>query len=97
MNKLDELHQRYYAAMHGVQAGVSLDIEDDPSSAEPKHLRVGFNSAFVNEAAIVRLLIDKGLCTEVEYWEHLVAEAEAERTRYETKISKRFGAKVTLR
>lgn len=95
---------RYHAALHAMQSGVLAEITHDervnvPINSRdtgPKHLRVGVNSAMVTDAALARLLMDKGIITELEYVEALALAAEAERTRYETHLTKLYGAKITL-
>lgn len=94
--ELEALNARYLAAMHAVQSGVAMDLQHDPASGTPKHLRVGVNSALVNQAALVRLLITKGLITEMEYMTALAEEAEAEQRRYEELLSKRHGGNIRL-
>jgi hypothetical protein len=104
VTKRDDLQRRYEAAAHAVQAGVGMELADDErhgntnSSASPKQLRTGVNMAMVSHGALVRLLIDKGLFTEEEYFEELVKGAEAEKTAYEERLSARYGGrtKITL-
>jgi hypothetical protein len=89
----------YLTALHGMQAGVALDIERagvDGAGANPKHLRVGINSGAVTAAAIAGLLIAKGVFTMEEYQEALTKEANAEVERYEQLLSSALGTKVTL-
>lgn len=87
----------YDAAMHAMQTGVAYDLKRDPSSGTPKHLRVGVNSALVNDAALVRVLVAKGVFTMEEYLEALRLEACREVDRYEARLSEGLAAKVTLR
>jgi 3-deoxy-D-manno-octulosonic-acid transferase len=86
--------QRYLDAMHAVQTGVDYEQQRHPDT--PKHLRVGINSALITASAIARLLIDKGVFTEEEYWAKLVVVAEEEKTEYEKRLSERYGIKVDL-
>lgn len=88
----------YEAAMHGVQTGIAYKIEmaPDEAGASPKHLRVGIDSAMVSDAALVRLLVKKGLITHEEYMEELTLEANRELERYEEWFRAR-GMRVTLR
>lgn len=80
--------QRYLEAAHGMQAGVAAVMGlGDSSETTPKHLRVGINSAMCDHAALVRLLIAKGLFTEQEYAKEVADEMERERDRYELRIS----------
>ena len=87
----------YEAAMHGMQTGVKLELENDPSSASPKHLRVGVNSALINDAALVRLLVKKGLITSEEYAEEVRLEANRELDRYEHRLFNLYGRAIRLR
>ena len=97
--KLQELRARYSRAAHAMQTGVAHELPVDPSSGNPKHLRVGVNSALVSHGALVRLLLQKGLITEVEYMEALCEGMEDEVRRYEELIHTLFGGgptKITL-
>lgn len=85
------LQDRYHAACHAMQTGVSYDQEYNPKDKEPKHLRVGINVSLCDHTALVRLLMDKGLITELEYWQAVTAEMEREVERYTEKIKARLG------
>lgn len=87
----------YESALHGIQTGVAFEMERGVSATEPKHLRVGVNSALVNDAALVRLLVAKGLFTMEEYLEELRLEANRELDRYEDRILNEYNVKVILR
>lgn len=85
MTPPDEVTRRYLAALHGIQSAVAFEMEAGGTLAEPKHLRVGVDSAFVTDRAVMQLLLKKQIITEEEYAGALAdaAEAElAERTRY---------------
>lgn len=79
---------RYYAAMQAMQAGVKIThaAESGRGDTSPVHLRVGVNAAMCDHAALVRLLMAKGLFTIEEYNKYLADEMEAEKKRYEDKI-----------
>lgn len=82
----DDQRQRYEAAMHSMQTAVKYEIEikgENGAAADPKHLRVGINSAMADHAALVKLLLSKGVITEAEYYEAIVQGAEAEAQRYQ--------------
>jgi len=79
--------QRYLDAAHGMQSGVATMMARGDSQTDPKHLRVGINAAMCDHAALVRLLIAKGLFTQAEYTKELADEMERERDRYEREIS----------
>lgn len=80
-----------------MQSGVAMEMNYDSKSTEPKHLRVGVNSAMVESASLAELLINKGVITADEYLEAIAAGMEREAKRYETELSQRFGgANITL-
>lgn len=84
---------RYDAALHAMQSGVAAEMG---KPCEPKHLRVGVNSALVGNAAIARLLIEKGVITLDEYVAAEADEMERERDRYAERLSTQTGTNVTL-
>lgn len=89
---------RYLAASHVVQSGVAMEM-NIPSRAratEPKFLRVGVNSAMVDHAALVGLLVLKGIITDDEYMKAIADAMEAEKERYEKALSQHYGKKITL-
>jgi hypothetical protein len=79
-----------------MQSGVKMEMELGAAATEPKHLRVGVNSALVDSAALAELLIAKGLITEAEYLEAIAVGMEREARRYEQILSERTGTNVTL-
>ena len=60
MTDSDTNHRRYLRAAHAVQTGVGLELEHDPASGTPKHLRTGLNLSKAEHGALVRLLIARG-------------------------------------
>ncbi len=87
----------YHDACHAIQTGVALDHANGGTDGSPKHLRVGINLTKCDHAALVRLLIAKGVFTEREYLDTITDEANAEVGRYETALAAMLGKKVTLR
>lgn len=78
---------RYQRAMHAVQTGVALEMSMGLSNAhEPKHLRVGVNSAMIEHGALVHFLVRKGIMTWPEWFEILADAAEQEQHVYEENI-----------
>lgn len=94
--RIAKANERYAYALHGIQSGVSMEMELGGRETEPKHLRVGINSAMVGTAAMAKLLMAKGLFTLPEYLEALADQAEEERKEYEQRLSAVFGTQVTL-
>lgn len=87
----------YEEALHAMQSGVAMEHSlKGMSDASPKQIRVGINSAMVNDCALVRILIDKGLLTEAEYTEAVRREMILEVERYEARLSAQTGSQVTL-
>lgn len=72
----------YDKTLHAIQSAIAAKMAIDPSDASPKHLRVGVNSAMCDQAALARLLIDKGVITEQEYSSAVIAELHRELDRY---------------
>lgn len=87
---------RYHTALHAMQSGISYLMNNNKAMTEPKHLRVGINSGMVSDAALVKLLVAKGVITHVEIMEALATEAEAEKKRYEQELTTNLGRPVTL-
>jgi hypothetical protein len=81
----------YEQALHGIQTGIALEIERGSDCASPKHLRVGVNSAMCEHAALVRLLMAKGIFTEQEYAEAITDEFNRELERVEKNVNAQYG------
>ena len=87
---------RYMQNAHAMQSGVAMMMNYDTSSVEPKHLRVGVNSAMSDNAALVQLLIEKGILTKEEYEKAIADKMEEEKAFYEQKLSQVLNRPVTL-
>lgn len=67
MTEIDR--QRYIDDMHAIQTGIAMMIEHNATTGaryaeiEPKHLRVGINSAMIDTGALMALLVNKGFIT----------------------------------
>ena len=96
--RLEVLTLRWHAAAHAMQSGVAMEMNDPDraSSTEPKHLRVGINTALVDHGSLVRLLIAKGVITDVEYHQAITEGMEAEKESYERRLTEKHGRKITL-
>ena len=94
--------ERWLAASHAMQSGVAAEMQlaqdhgERHPSTEPKHLRVGINNALCDHAALVKLLIAKGLITEAEYLKAIADAMEEEKQFYEKRLSNIYGKPITL-
>lgn len=75
--RIEAARARYVAAGHAVQSAIGFSM-DASKITEPKHMRVGIDMTKADIGAITRLLVAKGICTDVELWEALAEGAEAE-------------------
>jgi hypothetical protein len=80
-----DLGLTYVQALHGMQSGVAYEmgLPDRGSATSAKHLRVGVNSAMIDTAAIVDLLVAKRVFTREEFMEQQRLVANEEVVRYE--------------
>jgi len=77
----------YTKRAHAMQSGVAMKMNYDASETSPKHLRVGVNSAMCDHAALVRLLLEKGIISQEEYERAITEEMGREVRRYEQWLS----------
>lgn len=87
---------RYNAAAHAMQSGVAMKMNYESKGTEPKHLRVGVNSALVDSSAIATLLMQKGVFTMAEYTEAVADAMEAEVKTYEDELTEHIGSPIKL-
>jgi hypothetical protein len=87
---------RWHKAAHAMQSGVVMEMHEKPGPTQPNHLRVGVNTALADRGSLVRLLISKGVFTELEYLDAIAAGMEIEVAGYEARLSETYGTKVTL-
>lgn len=79
-----EQRGRYERAVHAIQSATMMEITrlgENGAGADPKHLRVGINSAMAEHGALSQLLIEKGVFTLEEYEEAVVKGVEFEAVR----------------
>lgn len=93
--RISELAAEYQQLAHAMQSGVAAEMHFTKQT-EPKHLRVGVNSALVDASSLARLLISKGLITELEYVEAIRDGMAEEVKRYEQRLSEHYGRTVRL-
>ena len=89
-----EMSNDYNSAQHAMQTGVGLDQHHNPET--PKATRVGINTALVDHASLVDLLIDKGVITDEEYTNAAIKGMEAEAKRYEDDLAEKTDANIKL-
>lgn len=82
--------QRYRDAAHAMQSGVAMKMNYDAKETTPKHLRVGVNVAMSDHGALVKLLVDKGVITEAEYFPAIADAMECERDLYQAWLQERI-------
>lgn len=95
---MNDDRQRYFAACHAMQTGVQLDLTrngDTKAAADHKHLRVGVNVCMCDHAALIELLVEKGVITSEEYVKAIADQMEKEVDRYHGHLE--LGPDVTLR
>lgn len=91
----EELSVREQQLLHAMQSGV--EYRRNKRDQEPKHLRVGINSALIDSGAVMQVLIDKGILTAEELLAARVKLLEDEVEAYRKEISDELGgAEVNL-
>lgn len=79
-----------------MQSGVAAKMSFDSKEVDPKHLRVGINTAMSDHCALVRLLIAKGVITDAEYREAITQTMNEEYQRYQDELTTTLGKPVKL-
>lgn len=85
---------RYMELAHAMQSGVAAEISlkgEHQAGASPKYLRVGINSAFVNDDGLATLLVEKGIITREEYVQAITDAMQREVDRYEKLLGCKLG------
>jgi hypothetical protein len=95
---IDELQAKYGRLCHAMQSGVAMEmnVPERMRATEPKHLRTGINTSMSDHGALVKLLVDKGVITEREYFTSLCVLMAREVEAYELRLSEHFGKRITL-
>lgn len=89
-----EKAQKYNELAHAMQSGIEYGKNE--FEREHKHLRVGINTAHSDHAALVSILIKKGIITQDEYMDALNEFMEKEVQRYEKELSEQYKANIRL-
>jgi hypothetical protein len=93
---IEKLNAKYLHLCRAMQAGVAAMMNYESRPTEPKHLRVGVNTALSDHGALVKLLIDKKLITEEEYLTSITQFMQQEVTNYEQMLSRHTGGTIKL-
>lgn len=95
--RIAQLTDEYQKLAHAMQSGVATEMHlPYTKQTEPKHLRVGVNSAFVDISALAGLLMRKGVITELEYVQAIRDGMKAEVERYEQRLTEHYGRPIHL-
>ena len=89
--------ERYGQLLHAMQTGVAHMMHRDENQTSPKHLRVGVNNSLCCQAALVKVLVAKGVITEEEYAQACADEMELEVGRYENELKAVIGTDVDIK
>lgn len=95
---IEKDRERYLRALHAMQSGVAMEmgLPERQKATEPKHLRTWINVAMCDHAALVKVLVAKGIITDAEYFAALADQVEEEVRRYEQRLSEATGSRITL-
>tara|TARA_R110002020_G_scaffold89135_9_gene218206 strand:- start:1911 stop:2207 length:297 start_codon:yes stop_codon:yes gene_type:complete len=91
--KMVRAKERYERAAHRVQTAIWAFPEHE--NRTPKHLRIGLDMSKSDMGGLARLLIAKGVFTELEYMDAMADGAEGEAASYENELAARFGINIT--
>lgn len=97
MDKLGKLKKRSMELLHGMQSAIEFGFGGSDGNRQHKHLRVGINNALISHAALVQLLIEKGVITEEEYFDKYVEALELELMGYESEAASKGMPNVRFR
>ncbi len=76
--------------------GIGITMAAGGNECDAQSLCAGMTMGLSDHAALVTLLIAKGLFTEVEYFEAMATAAEKQKVRWEQTLSAQLGKNVTL-
>jgi hypothetical protein len=95
--RIAQLTEEYKQLAHAMQSGVATEMHlPYTKQTDPKHLRVGVNSAMVDAGALAGLLIRKGIITELEYVQAIRDGMAAEVEAYQQRLTEYYGRPITL-
>ena len=92
-----ELIARNTALRHAMQSAIRFKMENgDTRETDPKHLRTGLNANMCGVGALAKLLIEKGIFTNAEYFRAENEMLEQDIRLYEQQVEQLLGVKVTF-
>lgn len=91
---VEEKKKLYLSMMHGLQSGIATMITLDQKYASPKDLRVGVDSALIQDSALAQLLMEKGIITEDEYWTRVLRLVGEDITSLRRRVSILWGVPI---
>lgn len=91
---IEEARARYTRAAHRVQSAIAFTPRNPDPDAEFKNTRVGIDMSKADQGGLARLLIAKGVFTELEYAQALAYGAELEAEMHERLLSEALGMDV---
>lgn len=86
----------YHTLCHAMQTGVAFEQSHGGHDGTPKHLRVGVNTCKCDHAALVCLLVDKGIINRKEYFTAMREMMRREVETYRQRIKESTGTDITL-
>lgn len=93
---IEEFMKENTRLRHAIQTGIEYEKEYNPQFLTPKHMRVGIDCNQVELAAIVHLLVEKGIIKETEYFEYSLRFMKLEVENCERRLSEKYNVKITL-
>ena len=94
--ELELAQERYLQTTWGMCSGVGYAMGFDQDETTPKQLRIGVNMALLRAEALLALLLEKDVFTELEWITTLTRVVENERVRYEALLTRYMGQPVEL-
>lgn len=96
IKELRQAKNRYHEACHAVRRGVDRKWEFDSIDTNTTELRVAINGLIAESNAMAILLLDKGIFTEIEYFNGLADAMESIKSAYEGWLSSELGTRTKL-
>lgn len=89
-------YDEYLGLAHSLQSGVALQLELNPLIGTPKDLCTGLNKCMVETSALISLLVECGVITNVQFVKALVKGMTQEVQAFEHMLSHHYKSTVHL-